>query len=126
MDFFTGCWNACYILPGILILARLLDPEKFGLVAIATFAISFFGLFSYFGFGTAIIQRKELDNAHLDTAFWVDTCFSIMMMIITVLMAGWVATLYSEPQLEMIILALSLVFILTAVSQVQRSILRRN
>lgn len=109
-----------------LVLARLLDPESFGLVAMAMVAVAFFKLFGNFGFGAAIIQRKQLEPDHLDTAFWVDIFVGIFMMSITFLTAPWVAELYSEPRLQEIIQWLSLLFLPTALSQVQTSILRRE
>ena len=109
-----------------LILARLLDPENFGLVAMATVAIAFFRIFKEFGFSAAIVQRENLESGHIDTAFWTDILVNVMMMAITFLSAKWVANLYNEPRLEIIIQALSLVFLTAAFSQVQTAILRRN
>ncbi len=109
-----------------LVLARLLDPESFGLVALATVAVAFFSIFKEFGFGAAIIQREDLKKGHLDTAFWTDILLNLVMMIITLLSAKWIANLYNEPRLELIIQALSLLYISAALNQVQISILRRN
>lgn len=43
-----------------MILSRLLTPQDFGVIGIATVIISFFSLFSEMGFGAAIIQKKSL------------------------------------------------------------------
>ena len=109
-----------------LVLARLLDPESFGLVAMATVAVAFFRIFKEFGFGAAVIQRENLESGHLDTAFWTDILVNVVMMTITLLSAKWISNLYNEPRLEVIIQVLSLLFLLAALSQVQASILRRN
>lgn len=109
-----------------LVLARLLDPESFGLVAMATVVIAFFEVFSHFGFGAAIIQRDELEKAHLDTAFWADIGVRTVTMTVAVLLAGWAATLYGEARLAPVIQALSVTFVVSALSQVQTSILRRK
>lgn len=109
-----------------LILARLLDPESFGLVAMATVAVAFFKIFGNFGFGSAIVQRKDLEPGHLNTAFWVDTAVGLAMLAVTVLSANWVARLYGEERLTPIIQVLALLFLPTALCQVQISILRRN
>ena len=45
------------------VLARLIAPEDFGIVAIATVIISFFSIFSDLGIGAAVIQNKTLDHA---------------------------------------------------------------
>ena len=51
------------------ILARLIEPEDFGVVAIATVIISFFGIFSDLGIAPAIIQNKELSENDLSNIF---------------------------------------------------------
>ena len=51
------------------ILARLITPEEFGIVAVVTVIITFFGIFSDFGIGPAIIQNKELRQDDLTHIF---------------------------------------------------------
>ena len=51
----------------LTILARLLTPEEFGLVAMATVFTGFLNMFLDQGFETAIIQRSELDPEHLNS-----------------------------------------------------------
>ena len=109
-----------------LVLARLLDPEDFGLVAMATISLAFFRIFKEFGFAAAIVQREDLKNGHIDTAFWTDILVNGTMMAITFLSAKGVANLYNDPRLELILQALSLLFFTAALSQVQSAILRRN
>lgn len=109
-----------------LVLARLLDPESFGLVAMAAVAVAFFKIFSNFGFGAAIVQRENLEPGHLDTAFFVDLLVGIVMMTISFFSAGAVANLYGEPRIEIIMQALALLFLPSALCQVQINVLRRN
>lgn len=52
-----------------LLLARLLEPQAFGLVALATVFLTFVQVFTDQGFWDAIVQRRDLDPEHLDTAF---------------------------------------------------------
>ena len=56
------------------ILSRLLSPEEFGVVAIATIIISFFNIFSDLGIGAAIIQNKTLDQEDLSHIFSFTIC----------------------------------------------------
>ena len=58
-----------------IVLARLLGPEPFGLVAVAWLIIGICNLFADFGFGSALIQRKEIDARDIRYAF------SIQMLI---------------------------------------------
>lgn len=56
------------------ILARLIAPEEFGIVAIATVIISFFGIFSDLGIAPAIIQNKDLTGKDLNRIFSFTLC----------------------------------------------------
>lgn len=109
-----------------LILSRLLEPEAFGLVAMATVFVAFARVFLDQGFTGAIIQRAELERAHLDTAFWVALLTGGLLTLVGILASGLVATLFREPDLTPIVTWLSLDFTLTALSSTQQAILRRE
>lgn len=54
----------------LMVLARLLGPEQFGLVGFASIFTAFLAVFLSYGFGEALIQRREVEPEHIDTAFW--------------------------------------------------------
>src|SRR5436190_24018131 len=58
-----------------LILARILSPNDFGLVAMATAVAAGAGLMSAFGFDSALIQRQHVDRSHYDTAWSFNVTF---------------------------------------------------
>lgn len=64
------------------ILARLIAPEEFGIVAIATVIISFFGIFSDLGIAPAIIQNKDLTGKDLNRIFSFTLWLGIMISIL--------------------------------------------
>jgi PST family polysaccharide transporter len=108
------------------LLARLLGPEAFGLVALATVFLAFVQVFVDQGFAEAIIQRHELDPEHLDTAFWTNLGIGLVITVLCMGTAGLAAGLFHEPQLAPVIRWLSLNFTIIAFSSVQDAILRRN
>ena len=108
------------------LLARLLGPETFGLVALASIFLAFVQVFLDQGLSQAIIQRHELEEEHLDTAFWTNLSLSVPLTIVSIACAGLVANFYNEPQLTPIIRCLSLSFILASLSSVQNAILQRK
>lgn len=110
----------------ILILARLLSPEAFGLVAMASAVISFFNMWVDQGLTKAIIQVDELTESHLNTAFWANMIFGVVFGSIGWLGAGAIASFYQESALQNVISWLSLGLVLTGLSQVQIAILRRE
>lgn len=109
-----------------IILSRLLAPEAFGLVALATAFTVFFELFLDQGFGAAIVQRAELEREHLDTAFWFNILAGILMTIALLVSAGFVAGVFGEPKLAPVLRWLSLSFILSSLTSTQVSILQRK
>jgi len=109
-----------------VVLSRLLAPEAFGLVALATVFTVFIELFLDQGFGAAIVQRAEIEPEHLDTAFWINILTGLILTGSLIAASGFVATLFDEPRLASVLRWLSLSFILSALSSTQISILQRK
>jgi O-antigen/teichoic acid export membrane protein len=109
-----------------LILARLLSPDAFGLVAYASVFFTFAGIFVDQGFSDAIVQFTKLDPEHLDTAFWISVLTGTILTLATLTAANWIAVLFHEPRLGPIIRWLSLSFIASSLSSVQSALLRRK
>lgn len=110
----------------LVALARLLEPEAFGLIALATVFTTFVEIFLDQGFGAAIVQRTEIDREHLDTAFWIGLLFGVILTVISIASAGLVAGFFDEPDLAPVLRWLSITFILGALSSTQMAILQRN
>ncbi|QFS45839.1 lipopolysaccharide biosynthesis protein [Nostoc sphaeroides] len=108
------------------ILARLLGPETFGLIALASVFLAFLQVFFDQGFTQAIVQRQDLEVEHLDTAFWANLGISVLLAILCVSGASFVSNLFKEPQLIPIIRYLSIGFLITAFSSVQNAIFQRK
>ena len=108
------------------LLARLLGPETFGLVALASVFLAFVQVFLDQGLSQAIVQRLELEEEHLDTAFWTNVSISLLLATVSIACANLVADFYNEPQLTLIIRYLSLSFVFGSLSGVQSAILRRK
>lgn len=108
------------------VLARLLGPESFGLVALADVYLVFLQVFTDQGFSQAIVQRQTLEDEHLDTAFWINLVISIGLTLITLVGAGWVAVAFKEPSLKPIIQWLSLAFIFSAFNGIQQAVFTRR
>ena len=109
-----------------LVLARLLQPEDFGLVALANTFIVFFTLAIDQGFSTALVQRQQLDEAHWNTAFWVQLGLGVGLTLLILGSAGFVAGIFHQPMLEPVLRSLSLIFLLRPLILVQRAALRRQ
>lgn len=107
-------------------LARLLSPQVFGLVAIAGVYIALMQVFVQQGFGMAIIQRRELEHEHMDSAFWIAMATAFLFFLLSLLLAGQIAQLFHEPKVAPVIGWLSLSFLFYALSSVPMALLTRE
>lgn len=109
-----------------IVLARLLDPADFGLLGMATVFIGFIAVFNDFGLGSAVIQRRNLDQVTLSSIFWLSVIFGVVTMMITVFISPLVANFYNQAALQPLLAVLSVSFLLTALGQVQFSMLMKR
>lgn len=120
-------WGSRLISFGVfIVLARMLDTTAFGLVSLAGAYIAFVRVFVDQGFADAIIQRDDLDDAHLDTAFWVNLGLSVVFMGASIAAAPWIAALFGEPTLAPVVRWLSPSFVLAALAGVQQALFQRD
>lgn len=108
------------------VLAAMLGPEPYGLVAIAMVFIMFIDLIQRQGMAAALIQHKELTEQHKDTAFWLLMAVSTALLVVAVAGAGWWAGVNDVPELKMVIVGLSPAIPLHGLSLVQDALLRRD
>jgi O-antigen/teichoic acid export membrane protein len=107
-------------------LARLLEPQVFGLVALAQVFLKFIQAITRQGFTQAIIQHDQLDKKHLDTAFWSNLLISSFLTSICIALSKSISVWFHEPQIAYVIPFLSVNFILVALNDVQRALLSRD
>lgn len=96
-----------------LILARLLVPADFGLVAMAMSVIAILELATSFSFEVALIQRREVTPAHYNTAWTLNALLSSACAALTAVLAYPTAHFYDEPRLTLVMLVLSLGWLLS-------------
>ena len=100
--FFTALSKYSNIVVSIFIgavLARLLTPTEFGVVAIVSVFISFFNLLSSFGISPAIVQHKSLTDADISSIFTFSIVFGLFLSTIFFFAAPFIASFYNEPVL---------------------------
>jgi polysaccharide transporter, PST family len=109
-----------------VILARLLTPADFGLVAIITVLTSFAPLLIDFGLGDATTQRKKITPSQISSLFWLATGIGLALAVTLAACSPLIAALYREPVLEPIALCTSITFVLWALSNQHLALLRRT
>ncbi len=113
-------------LGAIMVLARLLAPEDFGLVAMVTVIMGFLRVFSDAGLSTATVQRETISHEQISNLFWVNVAVGgavTLLLAATSPLIGW---FYHEPRLVQVTLVLSLCFLVTASTVQHMALLKRQ
>lgn len=109
-----------------LIMARLLSPADYGLMALAMVVIGFVGFFNEVGIGSAIVQKPKLSTTEVNGCFAIALIASALLSLLTFLLSGVMARFFGNPKLEAMIGVLSLAFILGAFGTVPLAFLRKE
>lgn len=109
-----------------IVLARILTPQDFGLVAMVMIFISFADVFVVSGFSTALIQNKNATDEDFSTMFYCSFVFSCILYVILFLGAPVIASFYNEPALVSILRFFSLRIPLSAYNSMQHAYVSRN
>lgn len=109
-----------------MVLARLLTPNDFGLIAMVTAVTGFVILFKDLGLSMATVQRAEISHDQISTLFWVNVLASFVVMLVTVALAPAIAWFYGEPRLVAITVVLAIAFIFGGLAVQHQALLRRQ
>jgi PST family polysaccharide transporter len=109
-----------------VVLARLLAPEDFGLVAIVTVLTSFAPLLIDFGLGDATAQRSKITQSQVSSLFWLSSGIGLAIAVVVAACSPVIAWIYREPRLETIALYSAVTFVLWGMSNQHLALLRRT
>ena len=109
-----------------IILARLLTPADFGIVAVALVATTVLDQLKDVGTASAIIQRKEVDRVLLDTVFVLNLTLGAVFAGILAILAGPVAAALGNADAASVIRVFAALMVVTAAGLVHQSLLRRT
>lgn len=108
------------------IMARLLTKADFGLMALASSFIGFGTIFSTGGMGTALIQRQNVNQKHMNAAFQSSFLIGCVIFVIFFFSAPFIAEYFNQPKLELLIKVSGLNIILSALSSISISLLQKH
>src|SRR5215218_2565517 len=109
-----------------LALARILAPTEYGLAGMALVFSSFVLIFSDLSLGQAIVQRRSLSEVDKATAFWVSVGAGATFTVLGIALSGAVAAFFGEAELQPMIAALSLSFLISSIGTTQSALLVRE
>lgn len=109
-----------------MILARLLSPEEYGVVAIATIFIQFLTMFCTMGIAPAIIQRDDLSITDLDSIFTFSVIVGLSLSVVFGLLSWPIASFYENQQLVPVCWILSIQLLFSAANMVPNALMNKN
>ena len=109
-----------------IVLARLLLPADFGLIAMVAPLLTLVQIFNELGLSQATIQRAEISHGELSQLFWINLAASLALGGAMALSAPVVAWFYGEPRLAMICVCLASLLVLSGLGAQQIALMNRR
>ncbi|MDT9337252.1 lipopolysaccharide biosynthesis protein [Clostridium perfringens] len=113
-----------------MILARIISPEDFGVIATVNMVVSFVDMFTDAGFQKYIVQHEFANSTEernkINVAFWTNLFISILLWIIIIIFSDNIANIVGNPGFGMVISIACIQLPLTSFSSIQMSIFRRQ
>ena len=109
-----------------IVLARLLLPEDFGLVALTMTFIGFIILFTSMGFGASIIHERETTQQKLSSIYWLNLGLAIFSFVVIISTSQFAADFYDEDQLSSIVFVAALNILINPLFIIHYKLLERD
>jgi PST family polysaccharide transporter len=109
-----------------VILMRLLLPSDYGLLAMAMVLIGFAGIFSEFGFSSALIQNQNITESHKSSIFWLNIIIGSILTLLFFIFADTFAQFYNNENLTKVIKYLSFSFVISSINIVPGTLLQKE
>jgi len=109
-----------------MIMARLLTPKDYGLVAMVGGLTGLVAVFRDGGLSTATVQRADITEAQISTLFWINVALGTGTAMVLALLSPFVAWFYNDSSLVWIVVALAVPFILSGLTAQLQALLQRQ
>lgn len=109
-----------------IVIARQLDTNDYGMIALVTVFISIMQVFVDSGLGNALIQKKDADDMDFASVFYFNFVFCILLYAIMFFCAPAISRFYDMPELVPVIRALSITIIVSGIKNVQQAYVSRK
>ncbi len=109
-----------------IVLARLLDPDIYGTVALVTVFTTIMQIFVDSGMGSALIQKKDADDLDFSSVFYFNIVMCTVLYLIMFFASPFIAAFYKIPELTAVVRVLSLILVISGVKNVQQAYVSRH
>jgi PST family polysaccharide transporter len=110
----------------LMVMARLLSPEEFGLVAMVTVVTGFYALFTSVGLSSATVQRVTVTQAQISTLFWINMLVGAVLCALCLATAPALVAFYHEPRLTWVTAAMAAGFLVNGAGVQHIALLQRD
>lgn len=110
----------------IAVLARLLMPEDFGLLAMVTTLTVFVERFKDLGLGDATVQTRKINHEQVSTLFWINLSICVAIAFLLASLSKTIAWFYNEPRLTAVSLVIASTFLFSGLVIQHQAVLRRQ
>ena len=117
--------NVLVQLASTILLARILSPHDFGLVAMVTALVMFAPILVDLGTTDASVQKAHITHQEISALFWLNVTIGTLLTILFAASSGLIGSFFGEPSLNGIALILSLTFVMTALPVQHYALMRR-
>lgn len=109
-----------------IVLARLLAPEDYGLIALVTVFIAISQVFVDSGMANALIQKKNADDLDFSSVFYFNIVVCLVLYGLLFVVSPWIAAYYGKTELTAVLRVLGLMIVISAVKNVQQAYVSKN
>ena len=108
-----------------VVLARMLTPDDYGIVALATTFTTILGVFLTNGLGTALIQKRDTDELDYSTALITNIGIGIIMYAVVYALAPYIAVYFHQPQVGDVLRVISFTLVIGGVESIEQAKISR-
>lgn len=109
-----------------IILARLLMPKEYGVIAIAMIFIAISNVLASSGLGTSLVQKKDADNVDFSTMFYSGIVLAIILYIILYIVSPFIAALYKNDLICPVLRVLGISIPISSINSIQQAAVSRK
>jgi O-antigen/teichoic acid export membrane protein len=123
---FSSLGRAVLQFAQIAILARLLTPADFGLIALVVAIMAFLQIFADAGISNAIIYYQDIAQEQLSSLYWLNVSVSVFLALTLAVTSYWVASWYQQPPLQYLLMLAAATLVVGALGQQIRVLAQKN
>lgn len=109
-----------------IVLARLLSPEAYGVIALVTVFTSILQVFVDSGLGTALVQKKDATDLDFSSVFFFNFAVCILLYVGMFVAAPWIASFYNNTELTPVVRVISLTLVISGIKGIQQAYVSKH